>query len=80
MEHINTDPMGQNQKHLEKTQKCIFMRVLTEPSHRGQTSENMFFCEKQQRYTEDIDTLSKHFLSFWKPMWQRDTECEATDL
>ena len=35
---------------------------------------------KQKRYTEDIDTLSKHFFSFWKPMWQRDTECEATDL
>ena len=42
MEHINTDPMGQNQKHLKKTQICIFMRVLTEPSHKGQTSENMF--------------------------------------
>ena len=43
MEHIHTDPVGQNQEHLEKTQKCIFMRVLTDPSHRGQTSENTFF-------------------------------------
>lgn len=34
----------------------------------------------QSRHTEDIDTLSRHFFSFWNPMWQRDTETEATDL